>query len=263
MHKPQAPGDSTADRVRALLQRSDAADALEEALARAYLVELPSQPEGLVHFFEHALLDALIGRLHPATARGIVEELVQSVAADGSGSRLKAPMRETPGVATVPPPPLEDGHQAYDDLASGAVHTRPTPVWGIARPGAAEASGNLLWIVVSTDPALTEQMARSTPSGAEFLVADTMADLKAAAERGDHPHSSIVIDAVSPSLPLDQTVAALVEEATSARILLWRMHKEAHDLLLEAVPVARTWLSCEAEVTPIEIVQLLGLMAKR
>src|SRR5512139_3057539 len=111
MSKLQAPAlTALTERVREVLGRSGAEDALDEALTLAQLSALPEQADALVHFFENALIEALTGRLHPATARGIVDELLAAVITRaGSGTRIRSPELTPPGIPTVPPPPIEEG----------------------------------------------------------------------------------------------------------------------------------------------------------
>lgn len=252
MTERQAVRSSLDEAVIEVLERFGVADALDVALAQAGASGVPVQREACIHFFEHALLDVLTGRVHPATARTIVDELLEDAASPaGSGMRMKREHQ----MPTVPPPSMEDS--AYDDLASGAVHTRATPAWGLRRADI-EAEGAIGWIVVSLDAELRTRLTGHAPVGTELMTVASVAELRSALERAPHPSSCVVIDAAQPSVPLDQAIAALIEHAGNQRIVLWRMDRSAYQLLVDAVPVARTWLSCEAEVTPIEIMQLIG-----
>jgi hypothetical protein len=253
----QAVRSSLEDAVIQVLERFGVADALDLALRQAGTARVPATRDESIHFFESTLLDVLTGQVHPSTARTIIDEILEHIASPpGSGTHLKGVGREHQ-VATVPPPPMESGHNPYDDLASGAVHTRATPTWGLRRVFG-KTEGAIVWIVVSQESELRERIKANAPIGTEFVAVETLGELKAALERGDHPASSVVIDAARPSLPLDQLIAVLIEDALGHRVVLWRMDSTAYQRLLDAVPVARTWLTCEAEVTPIEITQLIG-----
>ncbi len=172
-------------------------------------------------------------------------------AAGDTGAR-RVSERPPEQVATVPPP--AGGDDPYLDLATGAVHTRPTPTWGVPRGEPAPG----VWLIVSTDEALVDLAERAAPHGTDVVRVSSMAVLKGALARGDGPTSCVVLDAEAPSIAFDRAVAAVTEEATATRVVLWRMGNEARANLARAVPVARSWLSLEAEVTPPELVQLLG-----
>lgn len=246
--------------VRETLEEAGHSEALAEALIAAELSALPEEADALLRFVETMLLDALVGRVHPLTASAVVDSLREQLASEReeTGSRRRSERMEH-SAATVPPPPVEGASDTYLDLATGAVHTRPTPTWGLRRTGGdAEAFVPILWLIVSSDPTLVETVKRSAPRDVEVVEVSSMAVLKGALARGDGPASAIVLDAGSPSIPFDRALAAVVEDAASTRVLLWRMDQGARVKLADAVPLTRTWLACEAEVTPPEIVQLLG-----
>ncbi len=255
MEKHPAHARGEHDRlVREALEEAGLSDALEQALAEAGLSAVPDDAVERARFLETTLLDAMVGRVHPTTARSIVDGIVDGIAAAIETTRRSE--RPPEQAATVPPPPLAGAADTYLDLATGAVHTRPTPTWGLRRDG--EAIVPAVWLLVSSDEALIELAERAAPVGTEVLHVSSMAVLKGALARSDGPASCVVLDAAAPSISFDRAVAAVTEEASAARVLLWRMPEEARANLVRAVPVARTWVAFEAEVTPSEIVQLLG-----
>src|SRR5690606_16816189 len=75
-----ARGLATEAWVREALEAAHALEALGEALAASGLARLPDDPGALRPFLEGPLLDALIGRVHPVTARAIVDELLARLA---------------------------------------------------------------------------------------------------------------------------------------------------------------------------------------
>lgn len=240
--------------MREALEEAGAAEALGEALEAAGVLEVPGDRGELDAFVEGPLLDALVGRVHPVTARAIADEVLERVRRAGSErSSERAPAQ----AATVPPPPPAGDEDAYEDLASGAVHTRATPAWGIRRYVEGGDPSPPVWLLVSGDEALLDAARRGAPAGTDVVEVSSMAVLKGGLARAGEA-SCVVLDAGSPSIPLDRAIGALTEDAATARILLWRMEDDARARLLMALPMARTWLACEAEVTPQEIVQLLG-----
>lgn len=252
---------TSGERLRLLLEDAGAADALVEALGNAGIDRVPEATADFVAFLEGPLLDALIGRLHPATAGELVGRIREEVADQmGSGRRIRPGRdgQEDLLVPTVPPPADDQAQRAYEDLATGAIHDRATPAWGMRRVTDDSVPGEALWILVTTDGALVEEAQRAAPGGTEVIVASSMAVLKGALSRADHPAGAVVVDAERPSMPLDRSLAALMETGPT-RVLLWRMSRAERERLSEAMPHVRSWLPCDAEVTPAEIVQLLGL----
>lgn len=240
--------------MREALEDAGAGEALAEALRAAGLREVPEDRDELAAFVGGSLLDALVGRVHPVTARAIADEVLERVR---RGRSERTSERAPAQAATVPPPPPAGDEDAYEDLASGAIHTRATPAWGIRRYTEGEEPSPALWLLVSGDPALLDAARRGAPAGTDVVEVSSMAVLKGGLARAGEA-SCVVLDAGSPSIPLDRAIAAVTEDAGAARILLWRMEDDARARLVTALPMARTWLACEAEVTPQEIVQLLG-----
>ena len=261
----EAKESSIAGTIVAVLDDAGAIDALGAALTAADLRAVPERPEELASFLEGPLSEALVGCVHPTTAALLVEDLLHRlIEADRSGTRARpsdpppaeiAPEHAAP---TLPPPPNDEAQGAYEDLASGAVHDRATPAWGIRRNGAASAEG-AVWILVSNDHALLDHAKVAAPPGVDVIAASSMAVLEAALNRVDGPGCSIVVDTADPSVALDRALHALTEHSGSARILLWRMEPSERARLAEAVPYVQTWLPCGAEVTAAELVQLLGV----
>lgn len=246
------------EEVEEVLARAGAGGALGEALVTAGRRELPELRDALVAFFEGPLLDALVGRVHPVTARGLVEELVGWASwRSKSGMRVRPEPRVEMGVATVPPPAMESPADTYDALASGEVHTRATPAWGLRRTGDGEIVLPTLWLLVTNERPLVELARRGAPEDTEVLAPASMDALESALERSDGVTMCVVLDAGAPSLPIDRAIATIALHA-AARVLLWRMDDRERRRWIESVPPVRTWLPCEAEVTPAEIVQLLG-----
>ncbi len=247
------------DEVQEVLERAGAGEALDEALASAGLDGLPDAREGLVAFLEGPLLDSLVGRVHPVTARGIVEELVGR-----AGYRSESGLRVRPeepraelGIATVPPPPMESASDTYDALATGEVHTRATPAWGLRRTGDGDIVLPTVWLLVTSDAQLVELARRGAPADTEVLAIVSMDALESALERSDGVTMCVVLDAEVPSIPIDRAITTVALHA-AARVLVWRMDDSERRRWIDSVPAVRTWLPCEAEVTPTEIVQLLG-----
>lgn len=240
--------------VSEVLARAGVEDALAEALTRAQQDALPL--DTLATFFEEHLFDALVGRVHPVTARGLVDELLEATASRPmSGTHPRQPDAAAP---TLPPPSVEGASDAYDDLATGAVHTRPTPTWGL-RPVHDETLSPVTWLLISKDPALLALAKHGAPAGTDVVTVSTTATLEdALAERS--ASIAVVLDARAPSIDLDGAIDLLAP--CSWRILVWRMERDARRRLLERVPSAQAWLPCDAEVTPAELLQLLGLEAQ-
>jgi len=247
-----ARGLATEAWVREALEAAHALEALGEALAASGLARLPDDPGALRPFLEGPLLDALIGRVHPVTARAIVDELLARLAREAE-ERSSPSERPPEQAATVPPPPPA-ADESYDDLASGVIHTRSTPAWGLRR-GDADAPASACWLIVSTDGELVELARRSAPAGTEVIDVSSLAALRAALARTD-VSSCVVLDAAAPSVPLDRAIAALTEEVS--RVLLWRLDEGARERLIDAVPRARSWLALAGAATAAEIVQRLG-----
>lgn len=246
--------DAPTARVRRLVDDAGAGGTVAEALEAAGRDAVPEDPAALGAFLDDHLMPALVGRLHPATAGRLVEAIREALLGSGESGARRRPSTET---ATVPPPAEGEAHQAYEDLATGAVHERVTPVWGIPRPGEGGAGGERIWVLISEDPALVAAARRAAPAGVELLVASSMAVLKGALRRAEHPASAVVLDAGAPSIPLERSLDALLEAST--KVVLWRMPEPDRARLLDASPEAHGWLPCDAEVTPAEIGQLLGL----
>ncbi|HEY8432608.1 MAG TPA: hypothetical protein VIL20_29760 [Sandaracinaceae bacterium] len=234
--------------VREALEEVRALEALDEALAARGLTRLPSDPGSLARFFDGPLLQSLIGRVHPVTAQAVVDELRERLAREVE--KAAGPSGQA---ATVPPPALA-ADESYDDLASGVIHTRATPAWGLRR-GDVEAPASTSWLIVSTDAGLVELARRSAPAGTRVVDVATVAALEAALARAEGS-SCVVLDAAAPSVPLDRAIAALTDGVS--RVLLWRLDGEARERLMGGVPNARRWLALDGEVTAAEVVQLLG-----
>lgn len=232
------------------LARAGAVEALGEALASAGLSALPTELDALVGFLEGELLDALVGRVHPVTARRIVDEILER-AHHHSGVRARPEVG--PDTPTVPPPPMAGG--AYDALASGEVHTRTTPTWGL-RP-AAESALPAMWLIVSHDEELLALARDGAPADTELVEVASIDTLEGALARSDGAPVFAVIDAGALPVPIDRVVTCLALHP-APRVLVWRMDEAERRRWITSVPVSRTWLPCEAEVTPAEIVQLLG-----
>ncbi|MBX3270685.1 MAG: hypothetical protein KF729_10505 [Sandaracinaceae bacterium] len=261
---------SPRDLVLAAIDAAGANDVLTEALEVAGLSALPESYAGLLAFVEGPLRRALAGTRGPEVASSIVEPLRERifVAAQRSGARLGTPAELVrPGEplltdsmsATLPPPAEADAAEAYDDLVTGAVHTRVTPAWGIRVVDPDAEPGTTLWIIVSNDSTLVSEALRTAPSHVDVVHASSVAVLNGALKRSASKASVVVLDAHDPSVKLDRVVASLTTDALGLRVVLWRMSRERRELLIGAVPHAATWLPCAAEVTPKEIMQLLGL----
>lgn len=252
--------------LHATLEEAGATEVLGGALQVAGLDEPPETREEMVRFLDGPLQRALIGTLHPASAAHVIETLRERLAAvDQSGTRMKA--RDDGEIvltdsmaATVPPPPA-DSHaaEAYDDLVTGAIHTRITPAWGIRTVDPDAEPGTTVWVIVSNHPELPSLAHDKAPAHVDVVIASSIAVLSAALKRSRSKASVVVLDAEDPSVKLDRAIGALTSEGLDIRVVLWRMSRERRRLLIEAIPHASTWLPCEAEVTPREIMQLLGL----
>lgn len=229
--------------LKEALSRAGLAEALPIALATAGLSAVPSEPDEFGRFVLEHVQEALFGHIHPATARELVEDLVERVV------HAEAVGDETP---TVPPPPSAVASDAYGDLASGAIHTPETPVWGIQRPSFGDDE---IWVLVSADEGLIARATADAPAGTEVMCPrdeDALRDALTSTRE-----AVVVLDAAAPSLALERVIAALTSDPAT-RVLLWRMPDDERARLADAAPHTRTWLACEAEVTPAEILQLLG-----
>jgi hypothetical protein len=246
--------------VREVLEPAGAMPALAEAIVVARLSALPEQPDALAHFLEGPLQESLVALLEQERARALIDELSERLTSTvGSGTRIRAPAL-TPDhtIDTLPPPAPLQPSDGYEDLATGAVHTRPTPTWGLRRGGEPEKA---VWLIVSNDADLLDRTRRTAPAGTDVVAVSSMAVLKGALARSEMTASRIVFDARDPSIPLDRAIAALTEETPPSRVVLWRMEDAARNRLTDALPMTRTWLAIDADVTAIEIAQLLALGA--
>lgn len=230
--------------------------ALSEALIAAGLDRVPEQPLALAQFLDQHLMEALVGHLHPTTAGQLIVSIRNEVLVPLVGQRPRS--RGPEDTATVPPPANDGMHQAYEDLATGAIHTRATPAWGLRQALESASQEEALWIVVSNDGPLVEMARGSAPIGTEVLVPASTALFTNALTRAQHPGSAVILDAEHPSVPLDRSFAVLTETAGHLRVVLWRMPSAERQRMVDAMPHTRNWLPCDAEVTPAEIVQLLG-----
>ncbi len=251
--------------LREVLAEVGAQDALTEALAFAQLSEPPATREGMFKFVGGPLQEALVGTLHPVTVAHVLDAIRERLAdADRSGTRMRsdpeitAPESEPPPGAPTMPPPGSGAHGAYADLVSGAVHSRVTPAWGMERVDSDSDSGVMVWAIVSNDQALVRSATSGAPAFVDVVVASSLAVLKGALVRSALG-SAVILDAGNPSISMDRAIACLTSDAMGVRVILWRMPAERRALLIEAIPHTRTWLPCEAEVTPAEILQLLQL----
>jgi len=246
-----------------VLEEAGAKGALEQALSFAGLSALPPGRELVFKFIEGPLREALVGMIHPATAAHALESMRERIAeVDRSGTRVRSDSTEIPqdaGTPTLPPPADPVAAHEYDDLVSGAVHSRITPTWGMRAVDPSGRPGESVWAVVSTDGELARVLMSGAPAEVDVVVASSMAELRGALERGGGGASAVVIDAADPSMSVDRAIATLTSDAMGAKVILWRMEEERRAKLLEAIPHARRWLPCDREVTPREILQLLSL----
>lgn len=249
-----------------VLSESNAAEALPEALRAAGRDATPTTREEMFEFLDGPLETALLGIVHPATASHVLATVRERLAGvDRSGTRprlsemdeaTRRALEEMPD--TLPPPEDDSSAFRYDDLVSGAIHQRATPAWGV-RIASPDGVALVVWAIVSEDPELLEVAHRAAPGRVDVVTASSLAVLKGALNRGaESPSSAVVVDAQAPSVALDRTFATLTE-AADVRVILWRMPDDERSRLIEAIPQAHAWLPCEAEVTPTEIMQLLGL----
>lgn len=233
--------------VRTTLEQAGALGAFAPALEAAGLDALPDDPFELHEFLSTSMLEALVGIVHPTTAGGIVEELLARAERIVGGRRHSEP--------TLPPPPSVDrAGEDYASLATGVVHTRPTPVWGLRRSGEGQAPP-ALWLIVSSDPALLELARAHAPESTDVVAITSAAMLERHLTEGE---PQLVLDGASTELRIQEIVAPLASSGERARVLMWRMDGAARSALLGTFPAARTWLALEAEVTAAEVVQLLG-----
>ncbi len=261
MEQSEEQRSSLQSLVHEMLEVAGLAGCLTVALDTVHLPSVPAQADAFVHFLEGPLQQALESSLEEIEARMLLDDILDRAESlfGMSLPRMRPRVTSEHGAATVPPPPpLEGDNEAYSDLATGAIHTRPTPTWGIRRPGET-ATGASVWLFVSNGSDIVERARRIAPAGTDVLVVSSMAILKGALSRSDAPACSIVIDAQDPSIPVGRAIAGLTEEPAAARVILWRVDEQAREKLLEAVPMARTWLAFEPDVTAQEVVQLLAL----
>lgn len=251
--------------LQQVLAESNATEALPEALRASGREEPPSTREEMFAFLDGALEKALLGVVHPATASHVLATVRERLAGvDQSGTRPRSHVDDPVGEGledmpdTLPPPDDDSAAFHYDDLVSGAIHQRITPAWGV-RIAAPDGHALVVWAVVSEDPELLAVAHRAAPRKVDVVTASSLAVLKGALNRGaESPSSAVVVDAQAPSIKLDRTFATLTE-AADVRVILWRMSNEDRAGLIDEIPQAHAWLPCEAEVTPAEIMQLLGL----
>lgn len=234
-------------RLRRVLEEAGTSEALQEALEGAGLSALPEQLQALHAFVRGPLGHALVGRVHPNTAGEIVDALLAEL-----------PPPQTQPITARPPADDAAAQREYEDLISGAIHTRATPAWGLRRGGTDPTAEDALWIIVTRDRSMIEMAMAAAPAGTEVIGVTSMAVLKGALGRGEPPSSAVVLDAQEPSIPLDRTLAVLTENGGGVRVVLWRMPLAERQRLQEAMPHTQSWLPCGDEVTPAEIVQLLG-----
>lgn len=260
-------GLSPSEMLCVTLEDAGATAVLGEALQVAGLDSPPDTREELVRFLDGPLQRALIGTLHPASATHVIETLRERLAAvDQSGTRMKKSADHDPELvltdsmaATVPPPANPRAAEAYDDLVSGAIHSRVTPAWGIRTVDPDAEPGTTVWVIISNSLELQHLALQKAPANVDVVSASSMAVLNGALKRSESRASAVVLDAEDPSVKLDRAIAALTADALDMRIIVWRMTADRRARLIEAIPHAATWLPCEAEVTPAEIMQLLGL----
>ena len=246
--------------LRAVLQEAGAGGTLARALAFAGLDRLPETRELLFKFVDGPLEEALVGLLHPTTAAHLLATIREQLAGiDRSGTRVRSDSGESVGAPTMPPPADSVAAHEYSDLVTGAVHSRITPSWGTRVADGTAQIGEKVWVIVSNDPDLARNAMASAPVEVDVVVASSLAVLKGALARAGGTGSAVVVDAREPPISMDRTIAALTADALNVRVILWRMPTEGRARLLEAIPHARTWLPCDDEVTPAEILQLLGL----
>lgn len=246
------------------LEEAGASAVLGDALHVAGLDEPPGTREEMVRFLDGPLQRALIGTLHPATATHVIETLRERLAAvDQSGTRIRQPdpaeVSASDTMATLPPPADASAAEAYDDLVTGAVHTRITPAWGVRAVDPDAEPGETIWVIVSNHPELPGLAQEKAPPHVDVVHATSLAIFSAALRRGHSKASVVVLDAEDPSVKLDRVLTTLTSDEPDIRVVLWRMSGERQRLLVEAIPHASTWLPCDAEVTPREILQLIGL----
>ncbi len=259
---------SPSELLRRVLTEAGASHALFEALRLADLRELPGSREEMFRFLDGPLERALVGILHPASVAHVLATVREKLAdIDKSGTRMKSEAEPPPEdvesadslAATSPPPADAQAAEAYDDLVSGAIHSRVTPAWGLRVVDPTSRPGAVVWVIVSNDPELQRTAATAAPKAVDVVAASSMAVLKGALNRADSNDSAVVLDASNPSIGLDRAIGYLTSDAVEVRVVLWRMATERRLRLIEAIPQAHSWLPCEAEVTPREIIMLLGV----
>lgn len=250
--------------LRAVLEEAGASGTLARALAFAGLERLPETRELMFKFVDGPLVEALVGLVHPTTAAHVVATIRERLAdIDRSGTRVRSDSGEIPrelvGAPTMPPPGDSVAAHEYSDLITGAVHSRITPSWGMRAADPNSPVCEAVWVIISHDADLVRSATLGAPAAVDVVVASSMAVLKGALGRAGHVGSAVVIDAREPSISMDRAIAVLTTDALNVRVILWRMSTERRVRLLDAIPHAHTWLPCDEEVTPVEILQLLGL----
>lgn len=252
---------SPAQVLRDALKEAGATEALHEALRFADRDEPPQTREEMFRFLHGPLEKALVGILHPATVAHVLATVRERLSGvDRSGTRMRSSDEVvlTESMAeTVPPPTHEGAEHAYDDLITGAVHSRVTPAWGLQVVDA-DSHETTIWAIVSNDTALSAMAKQAAPRSVDVIDATSMAILTGALGRAESSASAVVLDAEDPSIKLDRVFAVLTDNTADVRVILWRMDNTDRERLIEAIPIAQSWLPCEAEVTPAEIMQLLG-----
>lgn len=238
------------------LTEARAFDALGEALRVAGISQPPGAPAEMLGFMEGPLRSVL----DEIREGEEVEQLIGRIRDDLAGlTRMHSDLPPQHMAPTVPPPAIAPGGGAYSDLVSGAVHDRVTPTWGLRRvePGAAPAT--MVWAIVSNHGPLVQGAMVGAPAGVDVVPASSLAILAGAIARAPEGRLTVVIDALEPSVPVDRVIDRLGPEVVGLRVIVWRMTRDARARLLEAAPHAHGWLPCTDEVTPPEIVQLLGV----
>ncbi len=258
MSEPEHPEPPPGAVLREACEAADLVEALEQALAAAGLTAPPEREDDFVQFLLGPFDAALVGRVHPATAAHLIASVREQVArVDESHMRVRADAHGEHEAITLPPPSSATAlEESYEDLATGAIHTRATPVFGIRV--ASNAPGDRLWAIVSHEPSLVRAAQEAAPSDVDVVVASSMAVLKGALGRAA-ASGAILLDAEAPSIRLERAIEVLIEAGAEARVVLWRMDRAARERLHDRAPATRRWLPCDHEVTPAEIVRLLAL----
>lgn len=224
------------------------------ALSAAGLREPPEALDELLTFLRGPVFAALSRTAHAPRAQALIDDAVYDVEAHYV-LLLEAGPDE---VITRPPPPADPAaHESYEDLATGAVHTRATPAWG-TRAARGPDAPDTVWLIVSQDGELLRTAQKNAPPSVDVVHASSVAVLNGAVGRSKG-NGAVILDAGHPSLPLERVAAALAAAPTSTRVVVWRMSLADREALAERDERTRAWLPCDAEVTPQEIVQLLTL----